>query len=120
MIVYKSLMLTTVNISRKNLKDALNNILKDLNANIEDFQTHSGQKTNRRRIRKLKKTINKIDSEEKQLIESKLDKNSWIKQLIDDQLNEENHFPFGETFKNLNQLVILLRTKKLEKIPMIM
>ena len=120
LIVYKSPMLTTVNISRKTLKDALNNILEDLNANIEDFQTHSGQKTNRRRIRKLKKTINKIDSEEKQLIESKLDKNSWIKQLIDDQLNEENHFPFGETFKNLNQLVILLRTKKLEKIPTIM
>ena len=42
LIVYKLLMLTTVNISRKNLKDALNNILEDLNANIEDFQTHSG------------------------------------------------------------------------------
>ena len=33
--VYKSPMLTTVNISRKNLKDVLNNILEDLNANIE-------------------------------------------------------------------------------------
>ena len=42
LIVYKWPMLTTVNISRKNLKDALNNILEDLNANIEDFQTHSG------------------------------------------------------------------------------
>ena len=31
LIVYKSPMLTTVNISRKNLKDALNNILEDLN-----------------------------------------------------------------------------------------
>ena len=45
MIVYKLLTLTTVNISRKNLKDALNNILEDLNANIEDLQTLSGQKT---------------------------------------------------------------------------
>ena len=35
LIVYKSPMLTTVNISRKNLKDVLNNILEDLNANIE-------------------------------------------------------------------------------------
>ena len=52
LIVYESLMLTTVNISRKNLKDAWNNILEDLNVNIEDFQTRSGQKTNRRRIRK--------------------------------------------------------------------
>ena len=46
-------MLTTVNISRKNLKDALNNIVEDLNANIENFQIHSGQKTNRRKIGKI-------------------------------------------------------------------
>ena len=53
LIVYKWPMLTTVNISRKNLKDALNNILEDLNANIENFQIHSGQKTNRRKIGKI-------------------------------------------------------------------
>ena len=53
MIVDKLLTLTTVNISRKNLKDALNNILEDLNANIEDLQTLSGQKTNTRRVRKI-------------------------------------------------------------------
>ena len=53
MIVYKLLTLTTVNISRKNLKDALNNILEDLNANIEDLQTLSGQKANTRRVRKI-------------------------------------------------------------------
>ena len=35
LIVYNSPMLTTVNISRKNLKNVLNNILEDLNANIE-------------------------------------------------------------------------------------
>ena len=56
MIVYKSSMLTTVNISRKNLKDALNNILEALNANIEDLQTLNGQKTNWRRVTKIKKT----------------------------------------------------------------
>ena len=55
LIVHKSPMLTTVNFSRKNLKDTLNNILEDLNANIEDFQTDIGQKINRRKIRKLKK-----------------------------------------------------------------
>ena len=48
-------MLTKVNFSRKNLKGTLNNILEDLNANIEDFQTDIGQKINRRKIRKLKK-----------------------------------------------------------------
>ena len=76
LIVYKSPMLTTVNISRKKLKDALNNILEDLNVNIEDFQMHSRQKTNRRKIGKLKKFVNKIDSEEKQFIENELAANS--------------------------------------------
>ena len=57
LIVYKSLMLTTSNISKKNLKDALNNILEDSNSNVDDFQTHSGQKTNRKRIRKIEKLL---------------------------------------------------------------
>ena len=70
-------MITTVNISRKSLKDVLNNILEDLNANIEKIsKTHSGQKTIRRKIRKLKKFINKIDSEERQFVENKLAANS--------------------------------------------
>ena len=55
MIVYKSLLLTTVNFSREQLKVALNKILDDLNANIEYFQTQSGQNTYRKRIRKVKK-----------------------------------------------------------------
>ena len=111
-------MLTAANISRKNLKDALNNILEDLNANIEDFQTHSGQKTNRGRIRKTKKFINKLDSEEKQFIESKLDKNSWIKKLIDDQLkNKENYFTFGENFQELEPIGNTPKDEKIRKNP---
>ena len=43
MIVYKSPLLTTVNVSREQLKVALNKILGDLSANIEDVQTQSGQ-----------------------------------------------------------------------------
>ena len=118
LIVYKSLMLTTVNISRKNLKDTLNNILEDLNANIEDFQTHSGQKTNRRRIRKIKKIINKIDSEEKQFIESKLAANSWLKKLIDDQLKiEENYFTFGENFQEFEPTGNTPKDEKIRKNP---
>ena len=115
LIVYKWPMLTTVNISRKNLKDALNNILEDLNANIEDFQTHSRQKRNTRKIRKIKKFINKIDSEEKQFIENKLDKNSWIKKLIDDQLNEENYFTFGENFQEFEPIGNTPKDEKIRK-----
>ena len=107
LILYKSPMLTTVNISRKNLKDDLNNILEDLNANIKDFQTHSRQKK-------------KKDSEEKQFIESKIDKNSWIKKLIDDQLNEENYFTFGENFEEFEPIGNTPKDEKLEKIPTIM
>ena len=44
LIVYKSPLLTTVNVSREQLKVALNKIGHYLNANIEDFQTQSGQK----------------------------------------------------------------------------
>ena len=97
-------MLTTANISRKNLKDALNNILEDLNADIEDFQIDSRKKTNRRRIRKFTKFINKIDSEEKQFIENKLDENSWLKKQIGDHLkNEENYFTIGENFQEFDK-----------------
>ena len=118
LIVYKWPMLTTVNISRKNLKDALNNILEDLNANIEDFQTNSGQKTYRRRIRKIKTFINKIDSEKKQFIESKLDKNSWIKKLIDDQLkSKENYFTFGENFQEFELIGNTPKDEKNRKNP---
>ena len=118
LIVYKSLMLTTVNISRKNLKDTLNNILEDLNANIEDFQTHGGQKTNRRRIRKIKKFINKIDSEEKQFIESILAANSCLKKLIDDQLkDEENYFTFREKFQKFEPTGNTPKDKKIRKNP---
>ena len=66
---------------------------------------HSRQKANRRKIRKLKKFVNKIDSEEKQFIENKLAANSWLKKLIDDQLkNEENYFTFGENFQEFEPI----------------
>ena len=118
LIVYKLPMLTTVNISRKNLNNALNNILEDLNANIEDFQTHSGQKANRRRIRKIKRFINKIDSEEKLFFENKLAANSWLKKLIDDQLkNEENHFTFRDIFQEFEPIGNTLKGKKIRKKP---
>ena len=109
-------MLTAANISRKNSKDALNNILEDLNANFEDFQTHSIHKINRRRIRKTKKFINTIDSEEKQFIE--LAANSWVKKLIDDQLkSEENYFKFGENFQELEPIGNTPKDEKIRKNP---
>ena len=52
LIVYKSPLLTTVNISRKNLEQILNNILEDLNANIRDLKTPDRQK--KEGLKKLK------------------------------------------------------------------
>ena len=88
MIVYKSPLLTTVNVSREQLKVALNKILDDLSANIEDVQTQSGQKTNRRRIRKVKKFIENIGLKEKIYIENKLNSSSWFQELLEDQLKD--------------------------------
>ena len=88
MIVYKSPLLTTVNVSREQLKVALNKILDDLSANIEDVQTQGGQKTNRRRIRKVKKFIENIGLKEKIYIENKLNSSSWLQELLEDQLKD--------------------------------
>ena len=53
LIVYKSPTLTTVNITKKDFKNSLNNIVEDLNANIVDFDlTHLDRK---RTIKKFKK-----------------------------------------------------------------
>ena len=67
---------------------------------------------------KIKTFISKIDSEEKQFIESKLDKNSWIKKLIDDQLkNKENYFTFGENFQELEPIGNTPKDEKIRKTP---
>ena len=83
-------MLTTVNISKKQLKDALNIIVVDLNANITDFKKIHVEDQNLKRIRKIGKFINKIDFDNKGKIEKKLDKNKWRKSLIDDQIKNES------------------------------
>ena len=83
-------MLTTVNISKKQLKDALNIIVVDLNANITDFKKIHVEDQNLKRIRKIGKFINKIDFDNKGKIEKKLNKNKWRKSLIDDQIKNES------------------------------
>ena len=83
-------MLTTVNISKKQLKDALNIIVVDLNANITDFKKIHVEDQNLKRIRKIGKFINKIDFDNEGKIEKKLNKNKWRKSLIDDQIKNES------------------------------
>ena len=83
----------------------MKNRLEDLNANIEDFQINIKQKRDIERITKIKKSIDKIDSKEKQNIDNKINADSWIKKLIDDQLKtEENYFTFGENFEKFEPI----------------
>ena len=92
-MVYKLPTLTTVNISGKTLKQALNNISKDLMANIFDFGTE-------RKIKKVKKLINNIDSLEKNVIENKIVNMKWLNQLVKNQLiNKSDYYTFHENFK---------------------
>lgn len=65
LLVYKSSTLTTVNVSRKTLKQALNNIIKDLTANIFDF---GYERKTERKIKKVKNLINNIDSKRRKLL----------------------------------------------------
>ena len=83
----------------------MKNRLEDLNANIEDFQINIKQKRDIERITKIKKSIDKIDSKEKQNIDNKINADSWIKKLIDDQLKtEQNYFTFGENFEKFEPI----------------
>ena len=68
LVVYKSPTLLTVHIARKHFKNSLNNIVDDLTANIVDFETDRGKhKETIKKIRQLKKLINKNDTEKKNI-----------------------------------------------------
>ena len=65
-------MLTTVNISRKNLKDVLNNILEDLNPNIGDSQTNIEQKIDKKELQKSKNLLTKLIQKKSNILKIKL------------------------------------------------
>ena len=91
LIAFKSPSLTTVEVSKMKLKESLNNILEDLNANRKDFTNHLDKRRYLKRIKKLKKFIDEIDSEEKEHIQEKINKPSWIASFLEDQLiNQED------------------------------
>ena len=82
------------NISKKQLKDALNNILEDLNANDRDFKSED--------IRIVERFIQNIGSSSAEKIWKNLQKRKWLKSLIDDQLTNESPL-FRENYqKNIS------------------
>ena len=74
LIAFKPSLLTTVDGSKTQLKESLNNILEDLNANKNDFTDQQNKRRDLKRIKKLKNFIDKIDSTEKEEIEEKINK----------------------------------------------
>ena len=91
MIAFKSRSLTTVDVSKTQLKESLNNILEDLKTNKKDFIDQQNKRRGLKRIKKLKNFIDKIDSTEKEEIEEKINKPSWLVSLLEDQLiNQED------------------------------
>ena len=50
------------------MKDELNKILEDLNANVTEFTTIHSEDQNLKRIRKIERLINKIDFDNKEKI----------------------------------------------------
>ena len=87
----------TVNISRKELKNTLNNIINDLHANVSDFKTKSNTKATQRQVKKIKNLTEKVDKGDKQHMESRLSSENWIKKLIDNQIYlESNYYTFDE------------------------
>ena len=91
MIAFKSPSLATVDVSKTQLKELLNNILEDLNANKKDFTDQQNKRRDLKRIKKLKNFIDKIDSTENEEIEEKINKPSWLTSLLENQLiNQED------------------------------
>ena len=91
MIAFKSPSLTTVDVSKTQLKESLNNILEDLNANKKDFTDQQNKRRDLKRIKNLTNFLDKIDSTEKEQIEEKNIKPNLLASLLEDQLiNQED------------------------------
>ena len=96
-ITFKSTTLKTVDISRTELKNTLNNIINDLHANVSDFKTKSNTKATQRQVKKIKNLTEKVNKGDKQHMESRLSSENWIKKLIDNQIYlESNYYTFDE------------------------
>ena len=102
LIVFKSLALTTVSVAKKDLKNALEKIIEDLDLNLKQIQMKNDDpQETKQKINIIKNFINRIDSANKQNIEKQLQTHQWITKLIEDQLQADKiYYTFGENFEN--------------------
>ena len=93
LIVFKSLALTTVSVAKKDLKNALEKIIEDLDLNLKQVQMKSDDlQETKQKIYIVKNFINRIDSTNKQNIEKQLETLQWITKLIEDQLQADKTY----------------------------
>ena len=102
LIVFKSLALTTVSVAKKDLKNALEKIIEDLDLNLKQVQMKSDDlQETKQKIYIVKNFINRIDSTNKQNIEKQLETHQRITKLIEDQLQaDKTYYMFDENFDN--------------------
>ena len=87
LIVFKSPALTSVSVAKKDLKNALEKIIEDLDLNLKQIQMKNDDpQETKQKINIIKNFINRIDSTNKQNIEKQLQTHHWITKLIEDQL----------------------------------
>ena len=90
LIVFKSPALTTVSVAKKDLKNALEKIIEDLDLNLKQIQMKNDDpQETKQKINIIKNFINRIDSTNKQNIEKQLQTHQWITKLIEDQLQAD-------------------------------
>ena len=100
LIVFKSLASTTVSVAKKDLKNALEKIIEDLDLNLKQVQMKSDDlQETKQKTNIVKNFINRIDSTNKQNIEKQLETHQWITKLIEDQLQtDKTYYMFDENF----------------------
>ena len=79
LIVFKSPALTTVSVAKKDLKNALEKIIEDLDLNLKQVQMKNDyRQETKQKINIVKNFINRTDSTNKQNIEKQLQTHQWI------------------------------------------
>ena len=87
LIVFKSPALTVVSIAKKDLKDALDKIIEDLDLNLKQTLMSQDDRTEmKQKINILKNLNNRFGLIKKADIEKQIHSHEWLTTLIEDQL----------------------------------
>ena len=102
LILFKSPALTTVSISKKDLKEALDKIIDDLDLNLKQTLMSQDDRTETKQKINILKNLNKRFGLMKKLdIEKQLQLNEWLTKLIEDQLKlKKTYHTFGKNFES--------------------